>query len=293
MARNETMDSIKAPDLKNLSSKQSSNINTFDRYSRAEDSSGKLRVSFDKATPMQELDSILKKKHEEKDEVEQMLEEFQPKRRPKAATNVLDQGVKMKLTGTYVARRRIITVAVVIVVLVALFALLAPPFFTPNDQESSCRYEDIFEDKGVTGYKAEIVEDLNVYNLDALSSDKSESYRICTVAFEARNMTPFTCYMEDYVISGGGDHKDNIVYSTAAPDSLEIPAFTTKTVKVEILVNRAGLSDEEFDKAVTSLTLTTKGLKKRIAKNAGLPCIPGFMTVSDVISFDPGSVKTR
>ena len=287
--RNQKMDTIKTPDLKNLNQKQYDNINNFDRYSRAEDYSGKVRVSFDQATQMKELDSILAQKHEKKDEVEEMLEEFQSKRRPTVAASRMNQGVKIH--GTYVARRRIITAVIVAVSLLILFMLFAPPFYKANDSESSCRYEDIFASKGVTGYKVDVAKDKSVYNFDALSSEKSDSYRICTVAFEAKNLTPFAVYMDDYAIVGGGDFKDHIVYSTAVGDSREIPAFSTKTVRVEILVNRSGLTDAEFDKAVTSLTLYTKGARKRVSKTAGLPCIPAFMTVSDVISFDPGSAK--
>lgn len=282
---NEKMDSIKTPDLKNLDKKQYDNINTFDRYSRAEDPAGRVRVSFDNATHMKEIDSILAQKHEKKDEVEQMLEDFQPKRRPARATNVLDQGVKIH--GKYVARRRILTAVIILLILVVCFALFAPPFFKANDTESGCRREDIFEQKGVTGYKADIMKDTSVYNLEALSSEKSDSYRICTVAFEANNMTPFTTVIDDYTISGGGLYKDHVVYSTGVGDSKEIPAFSKKTVKVEILVNRSGLTDDQFDQAVTSLKLSTRNTRKLVGKNAYIPCLPGTMNVSDVISFDP------
>ncbi len=286
--RNQKMDSIKTPDLKHLDKKQFDNINKYDRYSRAEDYSGKVRVSFDDATHMKELDSILAQKHEKKDEVEQLLEEFQPKRRPARAAGVMNEGVKFH--GAYVARRRIITAIVTVILVLAAFALFVPPFFKANDVESSCRTEDIFAADGVSGYKINILKNKSVYDLEALSSEKSSSYRICTVAFEAKNMSPFTAYMENYQVIGGGDYKDHIVYCAAADEgSKEIGPFGKKTVKVEILVNRSGLTDAQFDKAVTSLTLATRGLKRRESKTGGLPCIPALMGVSDVISFDPSS----
>lgn len=278
------MDSISTPDMKNLSSKQSDNINNYDRYSRAEDKYGRVKVSFDSATKMKELDSILMDKHKEKDEVQEMLDEFQPKRKMAPAQG-LDRGVK--INGRYVAIRRIVTVFVILLAAAVFYLLFVPPFFFANDSESSCRYEDIFASKGITNYKAEVAQDKNVYNLEALSSDKSDSYRICTVAFDAKNMSPFAVKAEDYVILGGGQFKNNIVYSTAVDDSLEIPPFSTKTVRVEILVNRNGLSDEDFDEAITSLLLTTKGAKKQLTKSFTLPCLPALMSVSDVISFDP------
>ncbi len=41
MARKPSMDSIKTPDLNNLDENQTKVLNTFDRYTRAEDYSGK------------------------------------------------------------------------------------------------------------------------------------------------------------------------------------------------------------------------------------------------------------
>lgn len=282
------MDSIKTPDLKNLSEKQHENISSYDRYSRAEDPRGRTKVSFDTATHMKEIDSILAQKHQKKDEVQQMLEEFQSKRRNMKAPGVLDQGVKIK--GTYVARRRIISSIITTIVLLVVVTLFMPPVYKANDTESNCHSEDIFADGGVNGYKIKILKDKSVYNLDGLDSEKSSSYRICTVAFEANNLSPFAAYMDNYQVIGGGEYKDHIIYCAAADDeSKEIPPFGRKTVKVEILVNRTGLTDAQFDRAVTSLTIATRGLKRRETKSGGLPCIPAFMGVSDVISFDPGN----
>ncbi|MCR5141329.1 MAG: hypothetical protein K6C68_02190 [Ruminococcus sp.] len=286
--RNQKMDSIKIPDLKNLNQRQQENISSYDRYSRAEDPKGRTKVSFDSATRMQEIDTILQQKHQKKDEVQQMLDDFQSKRRNMKAPGVLDQGVKIR--GTYVARRRIITAVVTFILLLLLVVFFLPPIFKANDTESSCRSEDIFADGGVNGYKIKILKDKSVYNLDGMDSEKSSSYRICTVAFEAHNLSPFAAYTDNYQVVGGGEYKDHIIYCAAADDeSKEIPPFGKKTVKVEILVNRSGLTDTQFDRAVTSLTIATRGLKRRESKNGGLPCIPAFMGVSDIISFDPGN----
>lgn len=284
MARKPSMDTIKTPDLKNLNSEQSKVLNTFDRYTRAEDYSGKVRADFGRAQQVQDFE-LKSKKEEEKDECEVLIEEFSAKRVPTAAAGTLSKGVKVR--GKYVARKKVITAVIIAVIVILLLILFTPPIYTANDSESSCRREDIFASVGATQYKADMMNNHYVYNIEALSSDKSDSYRICTVAFDARNYTPFPVALDDYVISGGGDFESHIVYSTYVEDSNEIPAFSTKTVKIEILINRDGLTDEEFDKAITSLTLRTKGAKKRIGKSIGIPCIPAWMGVSDVITFDP------
>ena len=51
MARKPSMDSIKTPDLNNLDENQTKVLNTFDRYTRAEDYSGKVRADFDSRLP--------------------------------------------------------------------------------------------------------------------------------------------------------------------------------------------------------------------------------------------------
>lgn len=276
------MDIIRTPDLNNLDSRQSKSLNTYDRYTRAEDNTGKIRADFDRATVVQ--DYQIKSKEPEKSDAEKLVDEFSAKRRTVAA-DALNKGVKVR--GAYVARKHILRAIIIVIVLFVAGVLFLPPFYKSNDTMSSCRSEDIFGAAGSTQYKADLLNDHYVYNIDAMTSDRSDSYRICTIAFDAKNYSPFEVYMDDYIISDGGDYSSNIVYSTYVGDSNVIPAFSTKTVQIEILIKRDGLSDEDFDKAITSLTLHSKGAKKRISKKTGLPCIPAWLSVSDVISFDP------
>lgn len=278
------MDTIKTPDLNNLNSNQAKVLNTFDRYTRAEDNSGKVRADFDRAQKVQDFE-IKSKQEEEKSDGETLVEEFSAKRVPKTAASTLDKGVLVR--GSYVARKRIIAAVLAVLIVFVLLVIFMPPIFTAEDTESNCRYEDIFASVGATKYKAEILNNHYVYNIDAIDSDDSSDYRICTVAFTARNYSPFEVTFDDYVIADGGDYEDNIVYSTYVGDSNVIPPFSSKEVKVEILVNCENLSDSEFDKAITSLTLRTKGTKKKLSKKGGIYCIPAWMNVSDVISFDP------
>ncbi len=284
--RKPSMDSITTPDLKNLNKEQSKAINTFDRYTRVEDNSGKIRADFSRAQVVHDFEIKSKKEEEEDpDDAQALVEEFSARRVPNAPTKALDKGVKVR--GTYVSRRKIITPIVIVLVLLILIALFAPPIYTANDSLSGCRSEDIFAEAGVTLYKEKILSSYHVYNIDAVSSEQSDSYRICTVAFDAKNYMPFPVTVDDYIISGGGDYSDNIVYATASSSSKEIPAFSTETIEVEILINADGLTDEQFDQAITSIRLSTKGAKKKITDSISIPCLPAFMNVSNVITFDP------
>ncbi len=274
------MDKISTPDLSNLSAGQSQKLNTFDRYTRAEDNSGKVRATFDRAQLVKDFEI---KKEPDPDDPEVMAKEFSAKKRTVAAS-ALDKGVKVR--GVYVARRRIITAVCVFVGILVVIALFFPPIFAPNDELSDCRSEALFSKSGFTHYKAELMENKHVYNVEALKSDKSSSYRICTVAFEAKNYMPFAVSVDDYVINEGGDYDERIVYSTAEDDSKEIPAFSSKTILVDVLIYSDGMTDEKFDKAITTLTLSTVGTKKHIGKSITIPCIPGRLSVSDVITFD-------
>lgn len=284
MAKRPSMDTIKTPDLNNLDAKQSKVLNTFDRYTRAEDYSGKVRADFSRAQKVTDFE--LKSLQEEKrDKTEVLVEEFSAKKVPTSAANAMNKGVKVR--GKYVARKKIIAAVVIAIAIIVFITLFVPPIYFANDAESSCRKEDIFAESGATQFRADIMNNNHVYNVEALSSDRSDSYRICTVAFDVKNWSPFTFEADDYVISNGGDFDSHIVYSTAVGDSTTIPAFTNKTIQIEILINKDGLSDEEFDRAITSLTISTAGAEKKISKNGGIPCIPAFMNVSDVITFDP------
>ncbi len=284
------MNSISTPDLDHLTDKQAKDLNALGKKRGTggiDDFSVKPKVDFAAATQHRDIaftghDPTL----DLPPDGQQLYEEFtKTKRQQHIAQNRLDQGVKIK--GTYVARRRIITAVVTAVTLLVGVMLFAPPVFSANDSESGCRYEDILAKHGITQYKSEVLNEYNVYNINALSSDISKNYRICTVSFDVVNFSPFRVKLGDYVVANGGEHKDNIVYSTSVDEDAELPAFGKRTIKVDILINKEELTDEEFDKAITSLVLSTKGMKKHLAGKLDLPTIPALMFVSDVISFEP------
>ena len=167
-----------------------------------------------------------------------------------------------------------------------LIAIRVVKAFVREKYESD-KFDNSAEAVRATQYRADIMTNRYVYNIEALSSDKSSSYRICTIAFKAKNFTPFEMTAEDYVIANGGDFSSHIVYSTYVGDSNVIPPFSTKDVKIEVLINKDGLDDKQFDDAITSLHLRTSGTKKKIGKHISIPTIPAWFSVSDVITFDP------
>ena len=280
------MDTIKTPDLGHLDNEQTENLNAQGVTGRADDRSGKPITEFPKVSHDVKAFTIKKKPIGPLDGVA-LSEQFSTKSardaQNRGTADRMDQGVMVY--GSYVARRTIIKFLIVLLALAVFVLFFVPPVFTANKNECSCRYEDIFAEKGSSQFKTDIMSTGYVYNIDAMSSDVSESYRICTVAFDVNNFLPIELQLKDFAVAYGGEFKDHIVYVYVENDAKTIEAMEKKTVKVNMLINKAGLSEGEFDRAITSLVLTTKGMKKL----GVIPCIPGFMKVSDEISFDPNA----
>ena len=279
------MDSLKTPDLSSLDKEQTVNLSARGVTGRADDGSGKAISDFSHVSQSGK-EFAAQPKAATPPEEQEIFEGFTTKSARDAkkrgqTVDHLDQGVLVN--GSYVARRTIIRFLLVLTGLVAFVIFFIPPVYHPNDKESSCRYEDIFAEKGASQFKTDILSRGYVYNIEAMTSDVSASYRICTVAFDVNNFLPLPVNIKDYAVSNGGEFGDHIVYAYADSDAKFIDAFEKETIYVHILINKAGLSDGEFDRAITSLTLTTKGMKKL----GVVPCIPAVMHVSDVISFDP------
>lgn len=276
------MDSLKTPDLDHLDKSQTEKLNAGKNSGHAESSIGS--PGSEQSTFMPggvKINPKTVKPMDGEDLVEQFATKStrDAKKRGEEAQH-LDRGVLFR--GSYISRRNVIK-TVIIVTLTALFILFfAPPYIEPNAKMSACRYEDIFAEKGSSQYKADLMSTKYVYNIGAMSSDVSESYRICTVAFDVHNYLPIPLEVGDYIIRNGGEFSDHIVYAYADEDAKLIPSMSIQTIYVNILINKAGLTDGEFDRAITSLKLTTKGMKKLGA----IPCIPAFMHVDESLTFD-------
>ena len=277
------MDTLKTPDLENLDKEQSDKLSKHDNKMRSDDDPDNLRADFSPVSHDGREFQIRPKVKAVDGET--MSEQFSTKSardaQNRVASDRMEQGVLVN--GSYVARKTIIKFLLIVIGIIIFVLFFVPPIFHANDYDSGCRFEDIFAEKGASQFKTDILSQRYVYNIDALSSDVSKSYRICTVAFDVNNFLPIPVSIKDFKVSNGGEFKDHIVYAYSENGSFELDPMDQRTVYVNILINKAGLSDGEFDRAITSLTLTTKGMKKF----GVIPCIPAIMHVSDVISFDP------
>ena len=282
------MDSLKTPDLDHLDEKQSEQLNKHDNRIRSDDDPDNLRAEFSPVSHDGREFQIRPKVKAVDGET--MSEQFSTKsvrdakKRGEGEIDRMDQGVLVN--GSYVARKTIIKFLLIMIGIICFVLFFVPPICTCSNEECGCRFEDIFAEKGASKFKTDILSQRYVYNIDAMSSDVSRSYRICTVGIDIKNYLPTPVTVKDFAISNGGEFKDHIVYAYSDKGSFSIDPFEQKKVYVNILINKAGLSDGEFDRAITSLTLTAKGMKKF----GFIPCIPAIMHVSDVISFDPDAV---
>lgn len=281
MARNPSMNSLKTPDMKNLTENQKKAIAAEEKFSRIGHTGANTGVEFARASKHQDIELKSNKPELPPDGVKINEQFTSSKRGSKPASKKRVKGAGY----TYVGRARLIRAAVIILLLAAFIVLFAPPLCRSNSSVSASRSDTLFGSaKNLTQYKSDLMDKYDVYNINALSSKDSSEYRICTVAFDVTNYGPLDLTMSDCAVMFGGELKDRIVYACSASGAQEIGAFTTKTIEVEILVCTEGLTNEELNSAVTSLTITTKGLKKRIS-GFELPCIPGFMGVSNDLSF--------
>ena len=284
------METLKTPDLKHLDDEQTENLNSHGVTGRADDGSGKSISDFMPVSPSGKEFTVQPTKELLPPDGEQLLEEFSTKsvrdakKRGEGEIDRMDQGVLVN--GSYVARKTIIRFLLIMIGVIVFVLFFVPPICTCSSEECGCRFEDIFAEKGASQFKTDILSQRYVYNIDAMSSDVSRSYRICTVGIDIKNYLPIPVTVKDFAISNGGEFKDHIVYAYSDKGSFSVDPFEQKKVYVNILINKAGLSDGEFDRAITSLTLTAKGMKKF----GFIPCIPAIMHVSDVISFDPDAV---
>ena len=51
-----------------------------------------------------------------------------------------------------------------------------------------------------------------------------------------------------------------------------------------MMINVADMTEEDLDKCVTGMILSTTGAKKRIARGVEVPCLPAFLFVSDAVT---------
>lgn len=285
-----SMDSIETPDvdkIKKLNDPQfRGNKENLDVDRLFSNGKYKVQGEFDKATKLYE-DPVRLKQQEEEPNPEKDFSDFASMMPEKKADNN-----KKQLTEQQTARKRVIKWICITVAVLLIFMLIFPPAYSMSLEDSKVDYEtDVFKSKGMTGMKAYALANYSVYNEKAFSSEKSENYRLVNLVFTFRNLTPFEAKIPQYEVSGvSSDYKDAVCYATAVKTNADgevvgdvVPAFGKQTVTVKVLINVTGMDDAKFNDCVTGIMLSTKGMKKKIAKNTYLPCIPAFMPVLDAV----------
>jgi hypothetical protein len=286
-----SMDSISVPDTEKIRklndtefkgrgiNKTADDIFDGNRFNKVGD--------FDRATKYYESPSD-KKAEEEEEEFDDFLAKTDPNRK---APDAMNQGVKVG--GQYVKRKKIIMwIIIAVVVLVAALLFLPPVASDRVDDSGVIRDDNVFQGMGMTELKTYALSNYSVYNEAAFSSEKTENYRVVKIVLHFQNSSPFeTTIPQVEVTRVPSKYKDKICYATVTTkDSTGaivgeiIPAFSSKDIEVDVMVNVEGMTDDDLDKAVTGMVLSTTGTKKKIAVNTYVPCLPVFIPVSNNIT---------
>lgn len=289
-----SMDSIGVPDTEKIVALNDPKFrNSDDINSRAEQIfTGDKTIRqdrFDRATKSYDDINLhtaeemeMRRREEEKD-----IMKYAAKMPTKAATG-LNKGTR--IGGSYVRKGTIVKWAVIFVAAILVLVLFFPPFFSSDPELSRVKYdEDVFEDKGLTGFKTYASANYTVYNENAFSSEDPKNYRVVDLAFTLRNPSPLQMKIPQYkIFRVDSDYDDVVCYATSVTKDSDgkvigdvIPGFSSKDVIVRVMVNVSGMSDEEFDDCITSMVISTVDMKKKLTKNTYVPCVPAFMPVSN------------
>lgn len=224
----------------------------------------------------------MRRREEEKD-----IMKYAAKMPAKAATG-LNKGTK--IGGSYVRKGTIVKWVVIFVVAILVLVLFFPPFFSSNPDLTKVRYEhDVFESKGMTGFRTYASANYTVYNENAFSSEDPDKYRVVDLSFTLRNPSPLQMKIPQYkVFRVDDDYEDAVCYATSLTKDSEgkvigdvIPGFSSKDITVRVMVNVSDMTDEQFDDCITSMVISTVDMKKKITKSTYVPCVPAFMPVSN------------
>lgn len=222
--------------------------------------------------------------------------DFIPKPDPsRKAPEYMRKGVKV---GTaYVQRKRVFVWIGFFIVLLACALLFLPPIMSSKADDTRVLYDrNVFAEKGMTEFKSFALANYSVYNEGAFLSEKSENYRVIELSVHLQNSSPFETKIPQYtVFSCPEKYKDKLCYVTSTNTSEAkddygsvvgdtVPGFAGVDVTIEIMVNVTDMTDEDLDKCITGLVLSTVETKKKITKSLYIPCLPAFLFVSDNVS---------
>ena len=288
------MDSIRLPDKQEIRA-----LNTpkhrgslTNQYAESLFSKGEshYKGSFERAILYEDPAMNLRTSKDEEEEQEEDFSDFNAKEIPKATG--LNRGVKL---GNQYVKKKTIVIWCTVAVTFLLFMMFAFPPIISDDTSSSVvdKEANVFKNMGMTELKAYASSHYSMNSQKAFTSEKMENYRVVKLAYNARNLSPFKVEIPKFVVKKvASQYKDRIAYISMADkkengdqEPAEIPAFGSKTVTIEVLVNVADLSEKEFNEAVSSMIIATEGMNKKVF-GLSVPCIPSFIFVSNNILLD-------
>lgn len=275
------MDSISLPDKEKISNLSGGFVNSRRVYRERgiDDFTNSVRADFSEAAPIKVPERTEPEKREEDD----FIEKSRAKPMPKSNTDTR----YLKLGRRSVPRWRFFKIAAIVLVAIIVLCVFCPPIMLSNS-EGTTKRNNIFADKGISAVKEELLKNENVYNIDNMTSEKPENYRVCTLGIQVSNYTPFKSYIGGFsILTCDPLYKDKFVsVSINEPDGYVIPAFSVRTVQVNVLVCVTEMTDQQLTDAMTSLVLKTTGLKKGLGSLPGMPIIPGAIFVSDALEYN-------
>lgn len=275
-----SMDSIKLPDKDKISNLKGGYVNSRRVYREngIDDFTNAVRADFSEAAPIK----VPERTEPEKKEEDEFIESSRAKPMPKSNTDTR----YVKLGGKSVARWKFFKIAAIVLAAVIVLTMFCPPLMLSNSEGTTVR-KNIFENKGISVVKEELLKNENVYNIDNMTSERPENYRICTLGIQVSNYTPFKTYIGGFsVLSCDPLYKDKIVsVSIDDPEGYTIPPFSVRTVQANVLICVAEMTDQQLTDAVTSIILKTTGLKKGLGGLPGIPVIPAAIFASDALEY--------
>ena len=276
-----SMDSIKLPDKDSINNLSGGYVNSRRVYKErgVDDFTNAVRADFDQAAPIKVPERT--EAPEPKDEFDQLIEKEKAKNSGETK--------KKKIRGYKVGKKYIpawLVRRIAIIVVSVLFVLIT--FFPPITMSTSDGYvsdAEIFGTQSISQVKESILANDYVYDIDNMSSENPNNYRVCTVDVDLKNFSPYPVKLPGFsIVKCDPMYKDKIISVRIAGGEVEMSPFSVKTVTVEVFLNVVDLTPEQFDDAMTSLVLRTNGLRKMIGPIA-IPTMPGFVFVSDSLEY--------
>ena len=247
-----------------------------------DDFTNTVRADFSEAAPVKVPERI-EGTENEKDELDKYLDEQKRLSELRDKTKPKSKGVRVgnKFVAGWLVKR----IVIIFVILLLVFIILVPPICT-NSHEGTVLKENLFKNKTVSQLREEVLTDWMVYNIDNMSSERAENYRVCTVNLNMGNYSPFKIEADGFkVVTCDPRYQDKLIAVRMQDgNKIEISPFKVEEFTVEVLVNVSELNDEALTETLTSLVLKSSGLWKK-AGPIPIPAAPAFMFVSDALEY--------